>query len=137
MKNAAEAAPELGGEITLTTSYQHGVRMALPGGDVRRHLPLLVTVQDNGDGIPEDLQSNLFDPFVTSKVNGTGLGLALVAKLIGDHGGTIEFDSQPRRTVFKVSLPMYDDSKYDQPKFSGDSKISDAGLQSKGGRGTR
>lgn len=137
VKNAAEAAPESGGEITLTTSYQHGVRMALPGGDVRRHLPLLVTVQDNGDGIPEDLQSNLFDPFVTSKVNGTGLGLALVAKLIGDHGGTIEFDSQPRRTVFKVSLPMYDDSKYDEPKLSGDSKISDAGLQSKGGRGTR
>ncbi|WP_042700872.1 ATP-binding protein, partial [Azospirillum sp. B506] len=71
------------------------------------------------------------------QVNGTGLGLALVAKLIGDHGGTIEFDSQPRRTVFKVSLPMYDDSKYDEPKLAGESKISDAGLQSKGGRGTR
>lgn len=114
IKNAAEAAPESGGEITLSTSYQHGVRMALPGGDTRLHLPLLVSVQDNGDGIPEDLQSNLFDPFVTSKVNGTGLGLALVAKLIGDHGGTIEFDSQPRRTVFKVSLPMYDDSQNSQ-----------------------
>ena len=137
IKNAAEAAPESGGEITLTTSYQHGVRMALPGGDVRRHLPLLVTVQDNGDGIPEDLQSNLFDPFVTSKVNGTGLGLALVAKLIGDHGGTIEFDSQPRRTVFKVSLPMYDDSKHEGSKLTGNSKISDAGSRSKGGRGSR
>ncbi len=114
IKNAAEAAPESGGEITLNTSYQHGVRMALPGGDTRLHLPLLVSVQDNGDGIPEDLQSNLFDPFVTSKVNGTGLGLALVAKLIGDHGGTIEFDSQPRRTVFKVSLPMYDESQNSQ-----------------------
>lgn len=114
IKNAAEAAPESGGEITLSTSYQQGVRMALPGGDTRLHLPLLVSVQDNGDGIPEDLRSNLFDPFVTSKVNGTGLGLALVAKLIGDHGGTIEFDSQPRRTVFKVSLPMYDDSQISQ-----------------------
>ncbi|SMH60794.1 two-component system sensor histidine kinase NtrB [Azospirillum agricola] len=114
IKNAAEAAPETGGEITLTTAYQHGVRMALPGGDTRLHLPLQVSVQDNGDGIPEDLQSNLFDPFVTSKVNGTGLGLALVAKLIGDHGGTIEFDSQPRRTVFKVSLPMYDESQISQ-----------------------
>ncbi len=111
VKNAAEAAPESGGEITLSTSYQQGVRMALPGGDTRLHLPLLVSVQDNGDGIPEDLQSNLFDPFVTSKVNGTGLGLALVAKLVGDHGGTVEFDSQPRRTVFKVSLPMYDESQ--------------------------
>ncbi|MFD1624253.1 two-component system sensor histidine kinase NtrB [Azospirillum griseum] len=126
IKNAAEAAPETGGEITLSTSYQQGVRMALPGGDTRLHLPLLVSVQDNGDGIPEDLRSNLFDPFVTSKVNGTGLGLALVAKLIGDHGGTIEFDSQPRRTVFKVSLPMYDDSQMSQ----GVSMV-------RGGRGSR
>ncbi|MCG5241176.1 two-component system sensor histidine kinase NtrB [Azospirillum doebereinerae] len=126
IKNAAEAAPEKGGEITLTTAYQHGVRMALPGGDTRLHLPLQVSVQDNGDGIPEDLQTNLFDPFVTSKVNGTGLGLALVAKLIGDHGGTIEFDSQPRRTVFKVSLPMYDESQNSQNI-----------VRAKGGRGTR
>ncbi len=111
IKNAAEAAPEPGGEVVLTTSYQHGVRMALPGGDSRMHLPLLVSVQDNGDGIPEDLRSNLFDPFVTTKVNGTGLGLALVAKIVGDHGGVIEFDSQPRRTVFKVSLPMYDETQ--------------------------
>ncbi len=111
IKNAAEAAPEPGGEIVLSTSYQHGVRMALPGGDTRLHLPLLVSVQDNGEGIPEDLRSNLFDPFVTTKVNGTGLGLALVAKIVGDHGGVIEFDSQPRRTVFKVSLPMYDESQ--------------------------
>lgn len=111
IKNAAEAAPEPGGEIILSTSYQHGVRMALPGGDTRLHLPLLVSVQDNGDGIPEDLRTNLFDPFITTKVNGTGLGLALVAKIVGDHGGVIEFDSQPRRTVFKVSLPMYDESQ--------------------------
>ncbi|WP_245593438.1 two-component system sensor histidine kinase NtrB [Azospirillum halopraeferens] len=111
IKNAAEAAPETGGEIVLSTAYQHGVRMALPGGDKRVHLPLLVSVQDNGDGIPEDLRGHLFDAFVTTKVNGTGLGLALVAKIIGDHGGVIEFDSQPRRTVFKVSLPMYDQSQ--------------------------
>ncbi|MFX5918566.1 hypothetical protein ABTE65_19150, partial [Acinetobacter baumannii] len=63
--------------------------------------------------------------------------LALVAKLIGDHGGTIEFDSQPRRTVFKVSLPMYDDSKHEDSKLTGNSRISDAGSQSKGGRGIR
>ena len=111
IKNAAEAVPSSGGEIILCTSYQHGVRMALPGGDARMHLPLQVSIQDNGDGIPEDLRSNLFDPFVTTKVNGTGLGLALVAKIIGDHGGVIDFDSQPRRTVFKVSLPMYDESR--------------------------
>jgi len=106
VKNAAEAAPAQGGEIQLTTSYQHGVRMMVAGSDSRVHLPLVVTVTDNGDGIPEDIQPHLFDPFVSTKRNGSGLGLALVAKVIGDHGGVIEFDSQPRRTVFRVYLPV-------------------------------
>src|SRR5579859_238696 len=106
IKNAAEAVPEEGGEITLTTAYQHGIRLVVPGSDSRVHLPLVVSVQDNGAGIPEDLQAHLFDPFVTTQRNGTGLGLALVAKIIGDHGGVIEFDSQPRRTVFRALLPM-------------------------------
>ncbi len=106
VKNAAEAAPGVGGEIVLTTAYRHGFRLAVLGGDGRQHLPLMVSVADNGSGIPEDLKPHLFDPFVTTKRNGTGLGLALVAKVIGDHGGVIEFDSQPRRTVFRVFLPV-------------------------------
>ena len=106
VKNAAEAAPEAGGEIMLTTAYRHGLRLAVPGGDGRRHLPLMVSVADNGGGIPDNLKPHLFDPFVTTKRKGTGLGLALVAKVIGDHGGVIEFDSQPRRTVFRVFLPI-------------------------------
>jgi two-component system nitrogen regulation sensor histidine kinase GlnL len=106
VKNAAEAVADVGGEIALTTAYRHGLRLAVPGGDGRRHLPLMVSVADNGAGIPEDLKAHLFDPFVTTKRNGTGLGLALVAKVIGDHGGVIEFDSQPRRTVFRVFLPI-------------------------------
>jgi two-component system, NtrC family, nitrogen regulation sensor histidine kinase GlnL len=106
VKNAAEALPSSGGEIILTTAYRHGLRLAGPGGEGRRHLPLMVSVTDNGSGIPEDLRPYLFDPFVTSKRNGTGLGLALVAKVIGDHGGVIEFDSQPGRTVFRVFLPV-------------------------------
>jgi two-component system nitrogen regulation sensor histidine kinase GlnL len=89
----------------LATAYRHGLRLAGPGGE-RRHLPLMVSVADNGSGIPDDLKAHLFDPFVTTKRNGTGLGLALVAKAIGDHGGAIEFDSQPRRTVFRVFLPI-------------------------------
>ncbi|MBV8534096.1 MAG: PAS domain-containing protein [Alphaproteobacteria bacterium] len=107
IKNAAEAVPEATGEIVLTTAYQHGFRMAMPGSDARLKLPLVVGVQDNGQGIPDDIRPHLFDPFVTTKVNGTGLGLALVAKIIGDHGGIIEFDSQPRRTIFRVMLPIY------------------------------
>ena len=106
IKNAAEAAPKDGGEITLETSYQHGVRFAVPGTNSRIHLPLQVSIKDNGDGIPDDIKSCLFDPFVTSKPQGSGLGLALVAKIIGDHGGVIECDSRPRKTEFRVMLPM-------------------------------
>jgi two-component system nitrogen regulation sensor histidine kinase GlnL len=107
VKNAAEACPANGGEITLATAFQHGIRLAVPGSDTPMSLPLVVSVQDNGEGIPEDLRPHLFDAFVTTKTNGTGLGLALVAKIIGDHGGVIEFDSQPRRTIFRVRLPIY------------------------------
>jgi len=109
VKNAAEAVPEEGGEIVLATSFQHSVRLAVQGSSARLHLPLAVAVQDNGPGIPEDLRPHLFDPFVTTKSGGSGLGLALVAKIIDDHGGVIEFDNQPRRTIFRVLLPVVPD----------------------------
>ncbi len=111
VKNAAEAAAGEGAEITLSTAYQHGVRLAIAGNDSRRHLPLAVTIQDNGPGIPEDIRPNMFDAFVTTKPSGSGLGLALVAKIIGDHGGIIECDSVPRRTVFRVMLPVVQDKE--------------------------
>ncbi len=107
VKNAVEAGPEIGAEVVLWTAYQRGVSVVAPGTQRRLHLPLAVSVQDNGAGIPEDLQDHLFDAFVSGKSTGTGLGLALVAKIVGDHGGVIGFESEPRRTVFKVSLPMY------------------------------
>ena len=106
IKNASEAVPKKGGEIIISTSYQHGVSFVVPGSKNRVHLPLLVTVQDNGPGIPEDVRPHLFEPFVTTKSSGSGLGLALVAKIINDHGGVIESESQPNRTVFKIMLPV-------------------------------
>lgn len=106
VKNAAEAAPQEGGEIILATRFQQGVRLTVPGSRARVELPLAVSVTDNGGGIPEDLKAHLFDAFVSAKAGGTGLGLALVAKIIGDHGGVIEFQSEPRKTVFQMMLPQ-------------------------------
>lgn len=107
VKNASEALEGVnGGEITLSTAYRHGVRLALPGGGDRMALPLEVCVRDNGPGIPEDIRPYLFDPFISTKPNGRGLGLSLVAKIIGDHGGVIECDPLPRRTTFRALLPI-------------------------------
>ena len=94
------------GEITLTTRYQHGIRLAIPGSGTRVELPLVVCIRDNGPGIPDDIRPHLFEPFVTSKAAGTGLGLALVAKIIDDHGGLVEVDSRPGRTELRLHLPI-------------------------------
>jgi two-component system nitrogen regulation sensor histidine kinase GlnL len=109
VKNAAEAIAGAcdDGEITLMTAYQHGVWVSVPGTKRRVHLPLVVTVRDNGPGIPPDISESLFDPFVTTKASGSGLGLALVAKIIGEHGGLIEVDSRAGRTEFRVFLPIF------------------------------
>ena len=107
-KNAADAiGRQRDGEIVFRTAFRPGIRLSVPGSRSRVSLPLEFTVIDNGPGVPEDLLPYIFDPFITSKTNGTGLGLALVAKIIGDHGGVIECDSQPRRTAFRILLPAH------------------------------
>jgi two-component system nitrogen regulation sensor histidine kinase GlnL len=108
VKNAAEAiGDQPDGQIELTTAFRPGVRLQIPGSKTRVSLPLEFCVKDNGAGVPADLLPHLFDPFVTTKPTGTGLGLALVAKIVGDHGGIIECESQPRHTTFRVLMPMF------------------------------
>jgi two-component system, NtrC family, nitrogen regulation sensor histidine kinase GlnL len=112
IKNAAEAIGENtgDGEIQMTTAFRPGVRLSLPGSKSKISLPLEFCIKDNGPGVPDDLMPHLFDPFVTTKPTGSGLGLALAAKIVGDHGGIIECESQPRRTVFRVLMPMFTSS---------------------------
>ncbi|WFU03384.1 nitrogen regulation protein NR(II) [Rhizobium sp. CB3171] len=106
VKNAAEAIGDRpDGEIMLTTAYRPGIRLSVAGTREKISLPLEFCVIDNGPGVPSDLLPHLFDPFITTKTNGTGLGLALVAKIIGDHGGIVECDSQNHRTTFRVLMP--------------------------------
>ena len=109
VKNASEAISELGdvgGRIVLRTAFRPGVRLTVPGSGTRVTLPLLIEIQDNGVGIKPDMQKHIFEPFVTDKTSGTGLGLALVAKIISDHGGVIECESVPRNTTFRILLPL-------------------------------
>lgn len=107
IKNASEAVGDKpDGEIQLTTAYRPGIRLSVAGSREKISLPLEFCVHDNGPGVPEDLLPHLFDPFITTKTNGSGLGLALVAKIIGGHGGIVECDSQASRTTFRVLMPV-------------------------------
>ncbi|MBN9551683.1 MAG: nitrogen regulation protein NR(II) [Alphaproteobacteria bacterium] len=108
VKNAAEAiGSDPQGEIVLSTAFRPGIRVSVPGTQDRVSLPLEFCVHDNGPGVSEDILPILFDPFITTKPNGSGLGLALVAKIVGEHGGIIECDSTPRGTTFRVLMPAW------------------------------
>ncbi len=110
VKNAAEAIGEerSDGQISMSTAFRPGVRLSVPGSSARVSLPLQIEIEDNGPGVPSDLKPHLFEPFVTTKSSGSGLGLALVAKFVGDHGGIIECDSTSRGTIFRALMPMHE-----------------------------
>ncbi|MBN9983539.1 nitrogen regulation protein NR(II) [Rhizobium laguerreae] len=119
VKNAAEAVGDRSdGEIMLTTAYRPGIRLSVAGTREKISLPLEFCVHDNGPGVPLDLLPHLFDPFITTKPNGSGLGLALVAKIIGDHGGIIECDSQNSRTTFRVLMPASKDASLEDASIA-------------------
>jgi len=108
VRNAAEACPAERGIVALSTSYQTGLRLGGRHGTWRHQRCVTVTVEDNGIGIPAHMQASLFDPFVSEKPGGKGLGLALVAKIVQDHAGIIEFASEPGRTQFSNMLPLHE-----------------------------
>ncbi len=107
IKNASEALERTQKpEIKISTAFRPGIRISVAGVAERISLPLEIVIEDNGPGVPPDILPFLFDPFVTTKTNGSGLGLALVAKIVGDHGGVIDCDSRPGRTRFRILLPV-------------------------------
>jgi len=118
LKNASEAGRD-GGTIRLHTFYEPSLRLRRADGSLAR-LPLQVEVIDDGPGLPPAIAADVFEPFVSGRENGTGLGLALVSKLIGDIGGWISVNSVPGRTVFRISLPLAPRDDQDSPPTSGE-----------------
>ena len=104
LKNASEAAGDQGGTIRLHSYFEHSFRLRRADG-TGHSLPLQIEIIDDGPGLMESIKDDIFDPFVSGKENGTGLGLALVSKIISDHGGWISVSSVPGQTIFRMSLP--------------------------------
>lgn len=113
LKNAAEAVDPKRGQIKVKTSYKSGVKYAVSGGKTET-LPLQIEIKDNGKGIPANILGEVFEPFVSSKVNGSGLGLALVSKIVTGHGGLVEVNSSHDGTQFILRLPIWKTTSKEQ-----------------------
>ncbi len=110
VKNAAEALWDTSSPmIKLSSAYRPGIRVQLPGRNQRAELPLEFTVTDNGGGISDEIRADIFEPFITTRINGTGMGLALVAKTIGRHGGIVECNDTGNGTSFRLLLPAWNE----------------------------
>ena len=109
LKNAAQVA-ESGGKITIRTFYELSLRVRRQDGSGGA-VPLQIEIVDDGPGIAPEIAANMFEPFVSGRENGTGLGLALVAKIVAEHDGWITVESEPGRTAFRISLPLADRMK--------------------------
>lgn len=132
VKNAVESTEGRSApQVLLSTGFRPGIHLSIPGAGERVALPIELTVRDNGSGISPDIRPHIFDPFITSKPNGSGLGLALVAKIVGDHGGMIECDSSETGTVFRILLPVYKHAIDDDPgdSIQPDEAVSQDNLQ--------
>ena len=110
LKNSSEAVSENGGFIKIKTSYQSGIKI-LSANNRMEDLPISISIIDNGRGISEDFIDKIFEPFVGTKIGGSGLGLSLVSKIIADHGGTIECNSDFNKTIFNLNLPVAEKSE--------------------------
>ena len=104
IKNASEVQPN-NGNIKLRTFFEHSFKLRRADGS-GHSMPIQVEVIDNGPGVSDDIRDEIFDPFVSGRDNGTGLGLALTSKIISDHNGLISLESKPGNTVFRISLPF-------------------------------
>ena len=105
LKNSSEACSK-NGEITITTSYSMTKFISNSMNNKITYLPLQIEIRDNGIGIDDNYVNRVFEPFVSLKEGGSGLGLSMVLSVISDHGGTIELNSNPGKTCFSINLPL-------------------------------